>query len=249
MSKTTVKRSFVPAQASAAVAALDFRASNEAFRSALAAASGQADDPATDAAADAIAQAADQMLSIPVSAPADIAEKVVAYAWMNTLTADLSDPASQLKIASGNNDAAKGLLAIYLDLRAKADAIEAERAEWDHVVAVWETSLARLDATAHQPAEDDDPMWEAAFNAYSDAWQMLVDAPAPDAEASVYKLRTIINYGWNEELGDKPDAPAFYQRHLNEKAQDSAFPYVRLLQDACRQAGIDHPALHLERQS
>lgn len=189
------------------------------------------------------------MLSVPVSAPADIAEKVVAYAWMNTLTADLSEPASQLRIASGNNDAAKGLLAIYLDLKAKADAIDAERAGWDRVVSMWEESLARLAEADLLPAEGKDPIWEAAFDVFCDVWQLLIDTPAPDAAATVFKLRAIINYGWNEEIGDTPDSAAFYQRHLNEKTQESAFPYVRLLQDACRQAGVDHPAVHLERQS
>lgn len=240
------KRGFIAPQTAAALSALDFAAAAQAFRRALAIANtGRADDDATDAASDVIAEMADRMLSIPVTAPADIAEKVVAYGWMNTLMSDLSDPAQQHRIAASSNDAAKGLLAIYLDLKAPAP----DRSVWDAAVRQWEDATEALrvaDATSH--TDDDYDAEHGPFAVWCDAWEALMDAPAPDALANIYKLRTIIAEAYGEAPGDDADNLTFMQALLNDRAQDSGFTNVRLLQDAYRQAGIYHPVLGLVRQ-
>ena len=250
MSKTTGKRGFIPAQPAAAISALDFAAASETFAAARAL-DGKANTEAETAQiADLIAERADRLIGIPTTQPAQIAEKVNAFLWLHGCTdGDLSDTATQHRIAASQNEPAKCLLAIYLDLTSHGRAAQQQRAEWLRVVGLWEAALEELQAASKTPCADDDPVWTGAFDAYSDAWQLIVDTPAPDAAATAFKLRVIINHGWEEELTDTPDGPAFYQRLLNERAQDSAFPYVRLLQDACRQSGVDHPALHLQRQS
>ena len=253
MRKGTNKRGFIASQPAAQIAALDFTHQSEAFRRALVAseAAHQSRDlDAADAAGALAGEIADRLLGIPTSNPAHIAEKVAAFCFSNHLGLDLANPAHQRRIAESGHEEAKGLLAIYLDLQDRAAAIAAERERWDHAVLAFENSLVGLERADRLPEDDaKEPAYLAAFDVFSDAWQALIDAPAPDAAATVYKLRIIINHAWNEDINDTPDSPALYQRHLNETVQESAFPYVRLLQDACRQSGIDHPAVHLERQS
>lgn len=252
MSKTTGKRGFVPAQPAAAISALDFAHTLEALNRARAAgdvASASEDEEGISAAAEVIADLSDKLIGIPMSEPAAIAEKVVAYAWLHNAAGHLNEPAQQRHIAEHGNDAAKGLLAIYLDLTGRGVEVAAQRAAWDAVVNRFEQAVSDLQATQSSPPIGSDADWDAAFNVYSDAWQDVIDTPAPDAEATVYKLRTMINHGCEEEATDTPDSVPFLQRLLNERAQDSAFPYVRLLQDACRQAGVSHPVLGLERES
>lgn len=253
MRKGTNKRSFIAPQPAAQIAALDFTHQSEAFRRALAASEAahqSRDIDAADAACTLAGEIADRLLGIPTTNPAQIAEKVNAFCFANHLSVDLANPADQRRVAESDHDGAKGLLAIYLDLQARAEAVTAERQRLDRAVSAFEDSLAGLEEADRLPDDDaKEPAYMAAFDVFSDAWQALIDAPAPDPAASVYKLRAIINHAWNEDIADTPDSPALYQRHLNETVQESAFPYVRLLQDACRQSGIDHPAMHLERQS
>lgn len=242
MARRSNKRGLLAPPHAAALAALDFASASQAFDRAMALARQPGQD--IEAVTDAVTETADRLLGIPVTDPAHIAQKVRAFGWMNTLTVDLADPDGQRRIATGPNDAAKGLLAIYLDLTGRAAAMSAAQAEWQRVVQVWEAAVA-----ADQACEGtSDAEEEGPYNAYCEAWRLLIDTPAPDAEATVYKLRTIINHGWEEEPSDTPDAPGFYQRVLNDTQQDSGFPYARLLQDACRQSGIDHPVLHMDRQ-
>lgn len=243
MARRSTKRGLVAPPHAAALAALDFASAYQAFDRAmtLSKAAGLDDEVM----ADTIAETADRLLGIPVTDPAQIAQKVRAYGWMNAVTVDLADPDGQRRIAAGPHEHAKGLLAIYLDLMERAASVSAAQAEWQRVVTVWEAATAAYEACeGKSDAEVAEP-----FDAYSDAWQLLIDTPAPDAEATVYKLRTIINHGWQEDISDTPDAPAFYQRILNETQQDSGFPYARLLQDACRQSGIDHPIVRMDRQA
>jgi hypothetical protein len=125
MKKGTNKRGLVAPQPAAALAALDFAHASEAFRRALSLPTGPTEAD-TDAAAEVVAQCADRLLGIPTTRPAHIAEKVAAYAWLANVSPNLSDPATQYRIAEGQDDTAKGLLAIYLDLMKLADTQPAE---------------------------------------------------------------------------------------------------------------------------
>jgi hypothetical protein len=116
MNEGTTKRGFIPPQPAAALSALDFAHASEALRRAHEAASVVQGEVATDTVAEVIAQCADRLIGIPTTNPAHIAEKVTAYAWLHNVSPNLSDQATQWRIAEGDDDAAKGLLAIYLDL-------------------------------------------------------------------------------------------------------------------------------------
>lgn len=117
MRKGNIKRGFIAPQPAAQIAALDFTHQSEAFRRALAVLQSTPELEANNAALAVANEIGDRLLSIPTSDPAQIAEKVSAYAWLHTETGrTLTDQASQWAIAEGTDDAAKGLLAIYLDL-------------------------------------------------------------------------------------------------------------------------------------
>jgi len=123
MHKGNNKRGLMPSQPAAAIAALDFAHQWEAFRRALQIIDSAADFATRDAANEEAARIADSLLSIPVRQPQAISAKVAAYAWWHLAgSPDLSDPATQWRIADSDNDAAKGLLAVYLDLARLSEA-------------------------------------------------------------------------------------------------------------------------------
>ncbi|HYC98499.1 hypothetical protein [Brevundimonas sp.] len=222
MSRTTGKRGFVPAQATASVQSLDFAAAAEAFRAAVALDGTATSEAENDATADLIAERADRLIGVPASDPAQIAEKVNAFLWLHGCTSgNLSDPATQRRIATSQNEPAKGLLALYLDLTALADARAVARAGWDSALAAYEAAQAMEDAVTEAEKEiDHTDVWSAANAAKHRALEALLMTRAPDAQAMGEKARlAIINLhaSWR---GDEITDPAFISRLLAGEAEE-----------------------------
>lgn len=111
--------------------------------------------------------------------------------------------------------------------------------QWQVAVAAYET--ARDAYPPSQGTADDDTdlsLWEA----YNAAWEKMIDTPAPDAAASVYKLRAVIAVEHCDVIGDGPDNPVTLQRMYDGPMHDG-FWMVCLLRDACLQAGLSHPSI------
>ena len=247
MPARTNKRGLMAPPHAAALNALDFAHAHEAFRRALAVGATAKTEEDVDATGDVIAQACDHLLSIPATTPAEIAVKVEAYAWLNTVSSDMADPANQHRIAAGNDDKAKGLLAIYLDLTglvspaapivaspaftsaredyeaAEANEAEAFRIERESDVSLSNEELDSLYATRH------DALWTA----------MLV--PSPDLDALAWKLAMGINIAHAEFTGESANDPATISRLLAEKAWDGGCIPAVAYQDVLRLAGRQGP--------
>lgn len=243
MKKGTNKRGFIPPQPAAALSALDFAHASEAFRRALALDGPGGTEEESDAVGEVIAQCADRLIGIPTTNPAHIAEKVAAYAWLHNVSPNLSDQATQWRIAEGDDDAAKGLLAIYLDLTAQTEAERAAQHTWEQAVDRFQAAVVALDAVPG-PVDFDENCPE--YVAFVVAQMELLDTTAPDAKAMAYKLQVILNYGHVEEKDDNTDNPAFLLRALDDHAIDGAGPVARLLRDAYHLAGLPHRAAMLE---
>ena len=113
-------------------------------------------------------------------------------------------------------------------------------AAWTSAVETLETARTTFDAEV--PAGPDaNEIGQSRWDAYFTAWSHLIDLPAPDVEATAYKIRAYINLAHEEAADDSADNVETLQRLWGETAVDSAFGIVRLLRDACLQAGIDHP--------
>lgn len=214
MSNPTRKQAFAPAQAVAAVSALDFAATAEAFRVALAHDSASATD--TEDLADMIAERADRVVSTPAHTPAQIAEKLTAYAWLHGLPHDLANPTTQAAIAAGNRDDAKGLLAIYLDLTGApaGSYLPGSSHELDRLISNARSAvadfLAACDLTDEVKAENEGRVITAAdqahYDAKSDARDAAFDAvrafPARSPELALVKQRALAELTYEFDHGD-----------------------------------------------
>lgn len=243
MSKQGNKAGFVPAQAAADISALDFTAASEALASAFASAKVVKGEAATETVADAIAERADRLLSIPTANPAQIAEKVSAFAWLHNHTGQpFSDRETRLRIADTGTDAAKGLLAIYLDLIG-LDAAKAEaRAVWDSALAAYEAAKAKVDAiTAAETGNGKDMSeeWNAADSVASDALEALLLTRAPDGVAMGVKARLVIEKAHLFYVGDEADDPEFISGMLADAWDESAL--ASLYQDGLALARVTGP--------
>ena len=115
----------------------------------------------------------------------------------------------------------------------------------------WSLALAAYEVArdAYKPSdgtiEDDNdlPLWEA----YNAAWERMIDTPAPDAVASLFKLRAVIAVEHCEVIGDGPDNPATLRRLYDGPSHDG-FSLVCLLRDACLQVGVAHPAITIAQR-
>ena len=243
MSNPTRKRGLVAAQPAAAISALDFAAASEAFAAARAKDCTAKDEAEADAIANLIAERADRLIGIPSSNPSQIAEKVNAFLWLHGCTGgDLSDPATQRRIAVSQTEPAKCLLAIYLDLTTQSEAERQARRVWQEAVDRFQDAINAL-ATVPGPVDYDEHCPE--FVAFVGAQMALLDTDAPDVKAIAYKLQVVLNYGHTELKDDNTDNPEFLRRALDDHALDRAGPLVRLLRDAYRLAGASHPVLRL----
>lgn len=108
-------------QPAAQIAALDFLHASEAFNRAMGLVHGS-DCSIADGAADEASRLAERLIEVPAATPAQIAEKVRAYMFRSVLSVDLSRIEARYRIAEGDHDDAKSLLAIYLDLMCLAEA-------------------------------------------------------------------------------------------------------------------------------
>lgn len=241
MSRTTGKRGFAPAQVTSAIQSMDFDATAEAFAAALAQDTTGQTDAGAERISDNIAQAADRLLSIPAHTPAQIAQKVAAYGWLTNATPRLEDPATQHRIAAGNDDAAKGLLAIYLDLTGLSVAKASERAAWEAAVSSYGTALAKRDVLTDASDDEDD-----AYNAASDeAWALLealLATPAPDGAAMGMKARLVIEQAHTDWQGDSPDNPLTIARLLAGDWSETALASLYI--DGLRLSGSDSPIVN-----
>lgn len=211
MSKTTGKRALVASQPAAAISVLDFAAASEAFAAARAKDGTARTEVQSAAIADLIAERADRLIGIPTTVRSQIAEKVNAFLWLHGCTSgDLSDPATQERIAASHNEPAKCLLAIYLDLTAARD-----RSAWESAVAAYTAAQAEEDAVTEAEKDvDHTDAWNAANRAKFAALDALLMTRAPDAAAMGEKARlAIINLhaSWR---GDDIADPAFMSRLL-----------------------------------
>lgn len=160
MTKGKDKRGLVAPRPAAALAALDFAHASEAYRRAMALPTPTED--AFAAAEEVRDQCADRLLAIPTTNPAQIAEKVSAYAYRHVIApAPLSDQATQWRIAESDDDAAKGLLAIYLDLMATGDRSDAAPPPFDPAAFLTDLLAADLSVIV----EPRGPVSELYFNA------------------------------------------------------------------------------------
>lgn len=166
-----------PSHASA-LAALDFASASQAFDRAMTLSKAAGLDDET--VADAISETADRLLGIPVTDPAHIAQKVRAYGWMNTITVDLADLDGQRRIAAGPHEHAKGLLAIYLDLKASCPTLPPSNALVEETAAVLD-----LERRANRGDDGAYTEWEAVSSAAIDA----ADALEPKPENLAAKIR------------------------------------------------------------
>lgn len=252
MSNSTGKRAYAPAQVTASLSALDFAAAHEAFGAALfkvEQASG--DEAAVDAAADIAADCADQLLGIPTADPAQIAAKLDTYNWLHPIGAGpLHDTQSQRRIASSNNEAAKGLLAIYLDLVSAAQAGHApsDRAEWNRLIRAYEDAVAKKKAAedAEDAVPDDaedvvveaaEAAAEAARDAADRAMEAVLAQRAPDAASMAEKARLILAHRHMEEA--ETTNPGFLSNFKAEGWEEEALG--NLYQDALALAGVTGP--------
>lgn len=212
MTKGTNKRGFIPPQPAAALSSLDFAAASQAFERALAIRT--VSDDEADATGEIIASLADRLLGIPAQTPAEVAQKVRAYAWMNTLTADLADPDAQRRIAAGTHDPAKGLLAIYLDLaHSRADYIaQAYQPDWEAKLSRFHAADAAVEA-AYGTDDETEPS-DAQLAERRAARLALLDTRAPNAKALADKLALLIESQFTEEVGDSATSPATLSRML-----------------------------------
>lgn len=245
MSNQSNKAGFVPAQAAADISALDFTAASEALASAFAAAKVVKGDVATETVADVIAECADRLISIPTANPAQIAEKVSAFAWLNSHASQpFSDRETRLRIADTGSDASKGLLAIYLDLIALDGAKAEARALWDNALAAYEAAAAERDRLTE--LEDGNGLdmsaeWDVADRAVADTLEALLNTRAPDGVAMGLKARLVIERAHVGFIGDDVSDPAFISGMLADTWDETAL--ASLYQDGLALAGIGGPVV------
>ncbi len=243
MTKGNNKRGLMSPQPASALSALDFAATSEALRRARTAGEDAAragDELATEAAADLVAELSDRLISTPISDPAKIAEKVTAYAWLHNTASGLDNPAQQRWIAENGNDAAKGLLAIYLDLTAG----QPDRSAWDAAVSAVNEAMAKVEAInalERETDEDCSDEWNAAWDRHSEALEALLNLRAPDAAAMGLKARLTIEKNFCDHLNDGPDNPDTLSRLMGEGTWGE-HSLAALYQDSLALAGTDSPA-------
>lgn len=253
MARRSNKRGLVAPPHAAALSALDFAAATQAFRRALEMGDCAKGDAKIDATAEVISETADRLLSIPVATAADIAVKVEAYAWLHTISHDMREPAARRRIAEGDDDRAKGLLAIYLDLtslsaptlpppqiapsaevsafalaRSNFETLEAEqialfKAEREGGEDLANEELDRLNA------ERTETLWSAML------------APSPDLDALSWKLARGLDVAHAEYVGESAEDSAFISRLLGERSWDAGCIPAIAYQDVLRLAGRSSP--------
>lgn len=86
---------------------------------------------------------------------------------------------------------------------------------------------------------EDEPggvMYEADSRFY-DAFDQMLEAPAPSIDAMVFKFRAVIERVWCDRLGDDVDSPETFTRFLSEQSLDGGMPAAWLYLDALRLSG------------
>jgi hypothetical protein len=121
-------------------------------------------------------------------------------------------------------------------------------AEWNKVVeadvAAWAIHNRRGDVIDQIPKGESEHLrkaaaeeaWGQSFEVMADSTQAVVDTPAPDLHALIYKIRTILTRGHLEFAKDSVDNPETLARWLGEP-WDGAWPIVRVYQDLLRLVG------------
>lgn len=239
------KRGFIPPQPAAALSSLDFAAASQAFQRAATAYLNPAPPPRSEAYCiamwDAVQTTGDRLLSQPANTPAEVAEKVVAYAVLHSDAGFIDQPQTQRLIAANGEDAEKGLLAIYLDLnRTRADFItQAYQPEWDAIVARFEAADSAVEAVYDR--DDDAEPTDEQLAALRKARHDLQNTRAPNAQALAYKLARLIQSQFIEDSSDSPANPATISRMLSD---DPVEQWVACAyQDALALAGETGPVV------
>lgn len=237
------KRGLMAPQPAAQIAALDFAHASEALARAFAAAKVVKGEAATETVADVIAERADRLLSIPSANPAQIAEKVSAFAWLhNHASQPFSDRDTRLRIADTGTEAAKGLLAIYLDLIGLDEAKAEARAAWDSALAAYQAAKAKANAIEAEEdgnGEDMSEEWNAASDAAGEALTALLLTRAPDGVAMGVKARFVIERAHIFYRGDTVSDPEFISGMLADAWDETAL--ASLYQDGLALSGVTSP--------
>lgn len=195
----------------------EFAAAFRQAQAAFASLEESADDVAAEAAHDAFAPLYAELLAYPVHTHVQLAEK-----------------AALINLDCWNKAAAFDALSADL-ARLSASRV---RTAWIAAVEAYKASGAAFYATRD---DGDQPGGALLWEAHKAAWRDLVDTAAPDPEATAYKIAAYIDLAHTDEPGDAANNSDTLQRLLNETEIDGAFGVVRLLRDACLQAGIAHP--------
>ena len=181
MSTRKAQAPLMGTQAASEIGALDFAAASDALTAAFA-----AGNP------DLIAARADALIGIPTSQPAQIAEKVVAFGWLENYFAGplTQERVEQIAIHGWGQEPSKRLLAIYLDLTAPlpaSDSLASLIAEAKEADARLENSAEDMNSPAFAALVATRNSAEAALRAY---------APTTVAEAAtkLEALRALENF-------------------------------------------------------
>lgn len=178
------------------------------------------------------------------------AERRANKAWEAARTypvANLVDLASKASLLADKEfDHREALNALADDLERLTSIAFPVRDAWRRAVCRWEEACANYKAVEGRDAPE--AISAKAHDEWSDAWEALIDCPAPDQEATAYKLQCIVDaHDDSLRIGEHAGLLAL-QRFLNDRNQHGPFPLVRLLQDATRQSRQNHLSLHLDRQ-
>lgn len=252
-------------QASAATNALDFAAADEALTQAFAAAEVVRGEAAVSTVADTIAKRADDLIGVPARSPAQVARKVEAFGWLEGHFAGPLTPERIRTVAGSQSEAAKRLLAIYLDLTAPPitasmeergtgeslspalmarGTIKSDRAEWEAALAKYEAAAAerdRIGKLEEGNGEDTSEEWEAAAAVASEALEALLLTRAPDGVAMGVKARLVIAEHYTFYRGDDASDPDFIAGLL-AGTWDETFA-AALYQDGLALAGVGGPVV------
>ncbi|RYG88762.1 MAG: hypothetical protein EON59_03375 [Alphaproteobacteria bacterium] len=116
--------------------------------------------------------------------------------------------------------------------------------QWNAIVAAHAEAKERLRLSDLTRPVDDDLENEAATQEEWQAWKAVINAPVPDVAALATKIEMLLE-GEIERRDDETRSVAFLQRLLDTDGLDAPWTLIRILQDACRLSGIDHPAVGL----
>lgn len=265
MSSIKGKCALMGHQASVATSALDFAAANEALTQAFEAAEVVKGDAAAATVAETIAKRADDLIGVPARDPVHIARKVEAFGWLAGLFAGPLTPQRIRTVAASQQEDAKRLLAIYLDLTAPPlsatmeergtgenlspaltarGTIKSDRAEWEAALAKYEAAAAERDRLAKLEegnGEDTSEEWEAAAAVASEALEALLLTRAPDGVAMGVKARLVIADHYTFYRGDDASDPVFIAGLLAGTWDETLA--AALYQDGLALAGVGGPVV------